>query len=143
MAYTEASGVIIRPHIISDAIKKELLTKSATVEISEPIISGTLLFTSNGKDYKVCKPHTSGTFKSGEYVIKQGQICKALKETSVAPSRSTDENWEIIENTLLGVFNELEASVSGNYSVLVCGVVKTTCDDETKFAALKQNLIIL
>lgn len=143
MAYTEASGVTVRPHIISDAIKKELLTKSATVEISEPIISGTLLFTSNGKDYKVCKPHTSGTFKSGEYVIKQGQICKALKETSAAPSRSTDENWEIIENTLLGVFNELEASVSGNYSVLVCGVVKTTCDDETKFAALKQNLIIL
>ncbi|CUU80528.1 hypothetical protein [Campylobacter hyointestinalis] len=143
MAYTEASGVTVRPHIISDAIKKELLTKSATVEISEPIISGTLLFTSNGKDYKVCKPHTSGTFKSGEYVIKQGQICKALKETSAAPSGSTDENWEIIKNTLLGVFNELEASVSGNYSVLVCGVVKTTCDDETKFAALKQNLIIL
>ncbi|WP_162165795.1 hypothetical protein [Campylobacter fetus] len=143
MAYTETSGVSVRPHIISDAIKKEVITKSATVEINEPIISGTLLFTSNGKDYKVCKPHISGTFKSGEYVIKQGQVCKALKEASTAPGKSTDENWEIQENVLLGVFNELEANASGNYSVLVCGIVKTTCDDETKFAALKQNLIIL
>lgn len=143
MAYTEASGVSVRPHIISDCIKKEVLIKSATVEINEPAISGTLLFTTNGKEFKICKSYTAGAYKIGAFVIKDGIICKALKDTSATPTKSSDENWEVIENTYLGVFNELEAKESGSYCVLVCGIAKVACDDETKFAALKQNLIIL